>query len=261
MMGMGPMGGMMGGMGGMGGMRGMGMGMGGRRRGNGIPMQLIFLALRFLPQLLEVKPMATLAFGGLILGNHLGLVSRLGPLAFLADEARSCLSPAAVILGLEVWRLLTGLFSLSNDGHMYWALSSLASKGLALEPRIGTESYAVVLLATALLSGVLFVLVTFSGIPALFGLNAAFNQCFIGPDMVLFALKPVSLALGGNEASSFFGMPLPGGSHAAWVELLLVYVWHHNASMVANLCGIFAGYSYCLLAGLTIDIRCWALCC
>jgi len=39
-------------------------------------------------------------------------------------------------------------------------------------------------------------------------------------------MKPVSLALGGNESSNFFGMALPGGSHAAWVELLLVYVWH-----------------------------------
>jgi hypothetical protein len=38
------------------------------------------------------------------------------------------------------------------------------------------------------------------------------------------------------------------------VELLLVYMWHHNASLFANLCGIAAGYGYCLLAGLTVDI-------
>ena len=49
-------------------------------------------------------------------------------------------------------------------------------------------------------------------------------------------------------------MQLPGGAHAAWVELLIVYMWHHEASMFANICGILAGYLYCLLAGLTVDI-------
>ena len=246
------MGGPMGGMG-MGGMGMRGMGYGGRRRGGGIPIHLIFLALRYLPALMQIKPMATLAFGGMVLGNHLGLL-RFGPLLFLADAGRACLSPAAVLFGLEMWRLFTGLFILSGDGHMYWAMSSLAAKGLSLEPRVGTESYAVVLIVTALLSGIIYTLLTWIGLPSLLGLHNGFDSCFVGPDMVLFALKPVSLALGGNEASSFFGMPLPGGAHAAWVELLIVYVWHHNASMFANICGIFAGYLYCLLAGLTIDV-------
>ena len=247
-MGMGGMGGM-----GMGGMGMRGMGMGGRRRGGGIPIHLIFLALRYLPALMQIKPMATLGFGGMILGNHLGFL-RFGPMLFLADTARACLSPPAVLFGMELWRLFTGLFVLSSDGHMYWALSSLAAKGLSLEPRVGTESYAVVLVVTALLSGVLYTLLCWIGLPSLFGLENGWYGCFVGPDMVLFALKPVSLALGGNESSSFFGMPLPGGAHAAWVELLIVYVWHHNASMFANICGILAGYLYCLLAGLTVDI-------
>jgi membrane associated rhomboid family serine protease len=236
------------------GMRGMGMGgMGRRRGGGGVPIQLIFLALQYLPRLLEIKPMATMAFGGVLLGNHLGLL-RFGPMLFLADFSRACLSPPAVLFGMELWRLFTSLFLLSSDGHMYWALSSLAAKGLSMEPRVGTESYAAVLVLTALLSGVIYTILCWIGVPSLFGLESGWNGCHVGPDMVLFALKPVSLALGGNEASRIFGMPLPGGAHAAWVELVVVYIWHHNASMFANICGIFAGYLYCLLTGLTIDV-------
>merc|ERR1719498_1216753 len=197
--------------------------------------------------------MATLAFGGIILGNHLGFL-RFGPMIFLANAGRACLSPPAVLFGMELWRLFTGLFVLTSDGHVYWALSSLAAKGLSLEPRVGTESYAAVLVVTALLSGVLYTFLCWLGVPSLFGLQNGWYGCLAGPDMVLFALKPVSLALGGNESSSFFGMRLPGGAHAAWVDLVIVYVWHHEASMFANICGILAGYLYCLLAGLTVDI-------
>lgn len=206
---------------GMPGMYGMGHGMGmGRRRGGGVPIQLIFLALQYLPRLLEIKPMATLAFGGVLLGNHLGLL-RFGPMLFFADFSRACLAPPAVLFGMELWRLFTGLFLLSSDGHMYWALSSLAAKGLSMEPRVGTESYAAVLLVTALLSGVIYTVLCWLGVPSLFGLENGWYGCHAGPDMVLFALKPVSLALGGNEASRIFGMPLPGGAHAAWVELVV----------------------------------------
>ena len=56
-------------------MGGMGMG---RRRGGGIPFHLIFLAMRFLPQLMEIKPMATLLFGGAILANYYGLMAPIG---------------------------------------------------------------------------------------------------------------------------------------------------------------------------------------
>jgi hypothetical protein len=92
---------MMGGLGGMGMGMGMGRGMyGGRRRG-GIPIHLIFLALRYLPALMQLKPMATLAFGGLILANHLNLL-RFGPLLLLSNAQAACLSPAAVLFGMQV---------------------------------------------------------------------------------------------------------------------------------------------------------------
>ena len=43
---------------------------------------------------------------------------------------------------------------------------------------------AAVLLVTSILSGVLYTLVTWTGIPALFGLQSDFENCFVGPDMV-----------------------------------------------------------------------------
>eukprot|EP01051_Picozoa_sp_SAG22_P013083 SAG22_NODE_1428_length_4445_cov_1.417663_1_plen_250_part_00 len=117
--------GMMGGMGGMG-----GMGMGRRRGGGGIPFHLIFLAMRYLPALMELKPMATCVFGGAILANTFGLIR---PLANLGLQG-CCLMPAAVLGRLQVWRLGTSLITLSGDGHLYWVCSSLAVKGLTLEP-------------------------------------------------------------------------------------------------------------------------------
>jgi hypothetical protein len=83
----------------------------------------------------------------------------------------------------------TSLVTLSGDGHMYWVLSSLAVKGLTLEPAIGTEQYAKILLGLAVLSSAMYVIVSF-----LTGID--FYECQPGPDTLLFALKPVSLAMG-----------------------------------------------------------------
>ena len=52
---------------------------------------------------------------------------------------------------------------------MYWVMSSLAAKGLSMEPRVGTDNYIVVLVITALLSGSIYTLLCWTGLPSVLG--------------------------------------------------------------------------------------------
>ena len=104
--------------------------MGRGRRGGGPPIYLIFMAMRYLPRLMEEKPAVTLGLGGSLLVIHFKLI-RIAPSidAWLyAGDAAMCLMPGAIIYDAELWRLLTGAVRHMSDYHLYWSLGSLASK-------------------------------------------------------------------------------------------------------------------------------------
>ena len=107
-----------------------------------------------------------------------------------------------------VLRFLTGVVTYFSDYHLYYTLGSLAAKGLALEPRIGSSNFAVLLLAVTVLTAIVTVVLSFS-LYNIAGDHGWMKECYCGLSPALFALKPVSLALGGPERTSFFVRKTP----------------------------------------------------
>ena len=92
----------------------------------------------------------TLATGGTLAAVHFQLLGPRIPLIYGAAE-QICLMPGAVVYDAEIWRLLTSTVRHISDYHLYWSLGSLASKGLALEPRLGSPRFGLLLFQLSLL--------------------------------------------------------------------------------------------------------------
>ena len=67
--------------------------------------------------------------------------------------------------------------------HLYWTLGSLAAKGLALEPRIGSANFATLLLALTVVTSIVTVLLSFS-IYNLLGDHGWMKNCYLGASPV-----------------------------------------------------------------------------
>ena len=167
-----------------------------------MPFYLIFMAMQYIPRLLEVKPLVTCSLGGALLAIHFRVLGPL-PLLYAADIREVCLMPGAILYDVELLRFVTGVVTYFSDYHLYYTLGSLAAKGLALEPRIGSSNFAVLLLAVTVLTAIVTVVLSFS-LYNIAGDHGWMKECYCGLSPALFALKPVSLALGGPERTSFF---------------------------------------------------------
>ena len=173
----------------------------------GVPFYLIFMAMQYIPRLLEVKPLVTCSLGGALLAIHFRVLGPL-PLLYAADIREVCLMPGAILYDVELLRFVTGVVTYFSDYHLYYTLGSLAAKGLALEPRIGSSNFAVLLLAVTVLTAIVTVVLSFS-LYNIAGDHGWMKECYCGLSPALFALKPVSLALGGPERTSFFVRKTP----------------------------------------------------
>ena len=139
---------------------------------------LLLMVARYLPALMEVKPAVTLAVGGSLVGFHFRL---LGNLPYLYGRAIQdvCLMPGAILYDVELLRFVTGVLTHFSDYHLYWALGSLASKGLALEPRIGSKNFGTLLLALTVLTSAVTVVLSFS-MYNLLGDHGWMKNCYLG---------------------------------------------------------------------------------
>lgn len=96
--------------------------------------------------------------------------------------AGSALSKTLPALCSRSWLHLTDR---RVDGlqHLYWTLGSLAAKGLALEPRIGSANFATLLLALTVVTSIVTVLLSFS-IYNLLGDHGWMKNCYLGASPV-----------------------------------------------------------------------------
>lgn len=145
------------------------------------------MVARYLPALMEVKPAVTLAVGGTLVGVHFRL---LGALPFLYGRTIQdvCLMPGAILYDVELLRFATGVLTHLSDYHLYWALGSLAAKGLALEPRIGSKNFATLLLALTMLTSAVTVVLSFS-LYNLLGDHGWMKNCYLGEPAPSFSFR------------------------------------------------------------------------
>lgn len=136
------------------------------------------MVARYLPALMEVKPAVTLAVGGFLVGFHFRLVGSI-PYLYGRNIQEVCLMPGAILYDVELLRFVTGVITHLSDYHLYWALASLAAKGLALEPRIGSKNFGTLLLALTVLTSVVTVVLSFS-LYNLLGDHGWMKNCYLG---------------------------------------------------------------------------------
>jgi membrane associated rhomboid family serine protease len=136
------------------------------------------MVARYLPALLEVKPAVTLAVGAFLAGHHLRLMGNI-PYLYGRTLQDVCLMPGAILYDVELLRFVTGVITHFSDYHLYWALGSLAAKGLALEPRIGSKNFGTLLLALTVLTSVITVVLSFS-MYNLLGDHGWMKTCYLG---------------------------------------------------------------------------------
>ena len=72
----------------------------------GVPFYLIFMAMQYIPRLLEVKPLVTCSLGGALLAIHFRVLGPL-PLLYAADIREVCLMPGAILYDVELLRFVT----------------------------------------------------------------------------------------------------------------------------------------------------------
>jgi membrane associated rhomboid family serine protease len=146
------------------------------------------MVARYLPALMEVKPAVTLAVGGSLVGYHFHLLGTI-PYMYGRTIQDVCLMPGAILYDVELLRFVTGVVTHFSDYHLYWALASLAAKGLALEPRIGSKNFGTLLLALTVLTSVVTVVLSFS-MYNLLGDHGWMKNCYVGEPRFL-ASNPV----------------------------------------------------------------------
>eukprot|EP00903_Cladosiphon_okamuranus_P006869 g6690.t1 len=236
-----------------GGMRDYGVGRG--RRGR--EPYAVYLAMRILYKISQLrrKPPLTLALMAGMCAIHL-MPDLLGDLVGgrrsswftggIDHVQRVCLYPAAMLDSyqrtgdMQLRRLLISPFIHGGDTHLMVNMGSLLVKGVALELTMGTQAFGGLLAFTFLASQLLMV-VSAGVLLVVFEMPSPMQACTVGFSGVLFALTYVLSQRSGVTTIWGFEINL---RYAVWVELVLVSLMVHNASLLGHLCGILAGMIY-----------------
>lgn len=153
-----------------------------------------------------------------------------------------CLSAAKVLnAGLlapsSIRRILLSPFLHADDYHLYYNMTSFLWKGYQLEQLYGSEHFALVIGALAMLTQAIYLALAVVA-DAVLGWGWS-NECAVGFSGVLFALKMI-LNIDSSGNTYLYGISVPT-KHAAWAELILIHLLVPNASFVGHLAGIIAG--------------------
>eukprot|EP00123_Amoebidium_parasiticum_P020343 comp4797_c0_seq1/m.933 comp4797_c0_seq1/g.933 ORF comp4797_c0_seq1/g.933 comp4797_c0_seq1/m.933 type:complete len:374 (-) comp4797_c0_seq1:271-1392(-) len=153
----------------------------------------------------------------------------------------ACISANMILRRGQWYRLFLSAFLHGDDYHLYYNMSSLAWKGLILEPRYGPVRYAATIAALVVLSGAFYVVLV-SVLVAIYGPYAPLvgPDCAVGFSGVLFGMKVLLAKEDPGGSSRVFGFTM-SHHYVFWVELVLIQVITPNVSFLGHLAGILAG--------------------
>jgi rhomboid domain-containing protein 1 len=225
--------------------------MGGRRRGGGVNVWMLFMAFSQLKNFLDSrrrqgKPIPVITFALIVVCVVVymfpwELQHLLGPLVNLSPRS-VCVHFSSVVTHHEYARLLLAGFFHVDLRHLVYNMGSLMWKGAAMEDRMLPEHFFLLSIALLVSSHVCALLISF--LLLLLGFPDFMGECAIGISALLFAYKTVQ-TFGAPENSNIFGFTIPT-KYAVWAELLVIYFMVPNSSFVGHMGGILAGTLFML---------------
>eukprot|EP00730_Choanoeca_flexa_P015668 TRINITY_DN7246_c0_g1_i1.p1 TRINITY_DN7246_c0_g1~~TRINITY_DN7246_c0_g1_i1.p1 ORF type:complete len:302 (+),score=38.76 TRINITY_DN7246_c0_g1_i1:122-1027(+) len=212
----------------------------GRRQRNG-NLALLLLASQVMQVGIQHIPPTTLFFLGLNVGVFLDVFAPWG--FYLPSIQNACLMPAAIVEGHAYERLIWPIILHASDFHLYYNMVSWLHKGRTLEPRLGTERLAGLVVFFGIASNVLYVAIAWA-LHTFAGYSSSYVSCAVGFSAVLFSIKVV-LQDSEPEGSvvPVMGMMVPT-RWAYWAELGLIQLIAPQSSFLGHLCGILVGLLY-----------------
>mmetsp|Transcript_14195 Transcript_14195/g.46342 ORF Transcript_14195/g.46342 Transcript_14195/m.46342 type:complete len:314 (+) Transcript_14195:120-1061(+) len=187
---------------------------------------------------LPVKPPVTFGLVGLLVAVH--AVPQLAMPYSLEGVCLSSKAVAGAILGGrydEAFRRVAySAVTHADDLHLYYNVSSLLVKGVLLEQRLGSETFAAFCAYAVLASAFIYVVVGELTEP-LFDAS-----CAVGFSAVLFAMKVVlDHGLPPDAQASVWGVRVTA-RYAAWIEIVLASYVNPRASFLGHAAGVLAGF-------------------
>ncbi|KAI9915545.1 hypothetical protein PsorP6_008263 [Peronosclerospora sorghi] len=182
---------------------------------------------------MDMKPPVTLALIGLMYLLHIQVTR----VPSLLESFALC--PEQVGTKTSIGALFIAPFIHQDDLHLYQSLLSFLWKGYKLETRLGSIGFMVLLIYIITLSQALILL----GAYLISG--GALQECFTGFSGVLTAMKPI-LTVHSPTFTQLYNFELPT-KYAAWLEMVLTYLFVPKLPLLAQAAGIVTGYIYILI--------------
>jgi rhomboid domain-containing protein 1 len=143
---------------------------------------------------------------------------------------------------LQIWRLVTSSLLHGGIGHLIMNSLSLIGPGAALEPVWGTSSFFYHILLFAVLTGIVFVLLSI--VLYLVGYRSQLDTVCVGLSCVLFTLMVIQGQMDSQRLLPVLGLvPVPAWLFP-WVMLFVMSYLVPQCSFVGHLAGIIVGYLY-----------------
>lgn len=188
----------------------------------------------------NIPPGTLIALVGLIL-IHFEIIA-----PFLSIRS-SCLSLDKILYYEDYPRLITSVLVHANDWHLYYNCVSLIWKGLAIERRMTTPKFLILIAVFTPLTSIVYLLLNF--VMLKFTDDYYYSSvCAVGASGVIFALKVIANEMSPDSTHYIMGSIPVKAKYAAWGELIVIYAFVPESSFTGHLAGILVGLAYCNLS-------------